>query len=245
MPQKSTTKFKELGLAFSLGLVGGFLLLRHKAAPKKLPYLKIWQKLQQGQRSGAEIRRIAGLMQANYESLYAQRAKVQHPALQFHQERNILAALAIYQVLLKEGVKQADALDQIEGVFRQAMLPLLKIYALQKYLPDAFDVMRRSATSSMKYIFPEIGFKSDWLENSPERIAVNIHGCFYLETFKAQGAPELTAIFCKLDDILFEQLPSSISWERTTTLGRGGDMCNFQWSKVDVTGKKALNVIQP
>lgn len=245
MSQKSKAKFKGMSLGLGLGLVGGVLLWRSKSNNKKMPYLKIWQKLQGGQRNQAEIRRIAGLMQSNYERLYAQRTKVQHLALQFHQERNILAALSFYQILLKEGTSQAEAFEQIEAVFRQAMLPLLKFYALQKYLPDAYNFMRHSAISSMKYVFPEVGFKSEWLENSPQRIAVNIHGCFYLETFKALGAPELTTIFCKLDDVLFEQLPPSIRWERTTTLGRGGDICDFQWSKVDVTGKKALKVIQP
>lgn len=31
---------------------------------------------------------------------------------------------------------------------------------------------------------------------------------------------------------LFAALPPSIAWERTTTLGRGGDRCDFCWRRV-------------
>ena len=49
---------------------------------------------------------------------------------------------------------------------------------------------------------------------------------------QAQGAPELTPICCQVDDWMMENLPPSIRWERTQTLGRGGAVCDFRWRRV-------------
>jgi hypothetical protein len=31
---------------------------------------------------------------------------------------------------------------------------------------------------------------------------------------------------------MFETLPPTIAWERTMTLGRGGDRCDFCWRRI-------------
>jgi hypothetical protein len=49
--------------------------------------------------------------------------------------------------------------------------------------------------------------------------------------FTAYGAPELTPLYCQGDDSLFEGLPASITWERTKTLGRVDDCCDFRWCR--------------
>ena len=46
----------------------------------------------------------------------------------------------------------------------------------------------------------------------------------------AAGAPELTAHLCAIDDLLYGDL-RGISWERTKTLGRGDDRCDFRFCR--------------
>ena len=53
------------------------------------------------------------------------------------------------------------------------------------------------------------------------------------DTLTAHGAPELTAVYCQGDDILFEALPPSITWDRTMTMGRGGERSDFRWCRRD------------
>lgn len=48
----------------------------------------------------------------------------------------------------------------------------------------------------------------------------------------AADAPELVSHICGFDDWMFAALPPSIAWERTTTLGRSGDRCDFCWRRV-------------
>ena len=47
--------------------------------------------------------------------------------------------------------------------------------------------------------------------------------------------PELMARFCAVDDLLFGDLPG-VSLERTKTLGRGYDRCDFRFRRVAASG---------
>ena len=46
------------------------------------------------------------------------------------------------------------------------------------------------------------------------------------------GAPQLTASFCKMDDVMAELFPPEIRFVRAHTLGRGDDVCDFQYCRV-------------
>jgi predicted ArsR family transcriptional regulator len=54
------------------------------------------------------------------------------------------------------------------------------------------------------------------------------------------GAPELTPLYCQMDDLLFEALPPEIRWERTKTLGRGDEICDFRWTRQEVKQQPGL-----
>ena len=68
-----------------------------------------------------------------------------------------------------------------------------------------------------------------------ERSFTNIHRCFYNDFFRANGAPEVTPIFCAMDYLWAEELEKpqyGVRFERPTTLARGDDMCRFQFTKI-------------
>ncbi len=81
----------------------------------------------------------------------------------------------------------------------------------------------------MKWVFPPEGWKVQWVKMSNERIAFDFHGCFILDRLTELGTPELTAIFCKSADILYEDVSATFIWERENTLGRGDDLCSFRF----------------
>ena len=81
----------------------------------------------------------------------------------------------------------------------------------------------------MRRAFPRQGWDAEIIEDSEQSFAINMRSCFYLDVLTAYGAPELTPVFCRMDGLLYEGLPEAIAWERTQTLGEGGDCCDFRW----------------
>ncbi len=66
------------------------------------------------------------------------------------------------------------------------------------------------------------------------RSFVNIQKCFFDDFFRANGAREVTPIFCAVDNLWAEELEKpqyGVRFERPTTLARGDDMCRFQFTK--------------
>ncbi|HEU5102344.1 MAG TPA: L-2-amino-thiazoline-4-carboxylic acid hydrolase [Roseiflexaceae bacterium] len=84
----------------------------------------------------------------------------------------------------------------------------------------------------MQRSYPKEGWTTQWVADDDQRLAFNIRRCLYLDTLMAYDAPELMPHICAFDDWMFETLPPTIAWERTTTLSRGGDRCDFYWRRV-------------
>jgi len=63
---------------------------------------------------------------------------------------------------------------------------------------------------------------------------INVHKCLFNDFFRANGAAEVTPIFCAMDNLWAEELEKpqyGVRFERPTTLAGGDDMCRFQFTK--------------
>jgi hypothetical protein len=76
-------------------------------------------------------------------------------------------------------------------------------------------------------VFPALAFTLAWLESNGKTFGFKVHTCFYKKLLTANHAPELTPLVCLTDDWMLENLPANIKWERTATMGRGNELCNF------------------
>ena len=56
------------------------------------------------------------------------------------------------------------------------------------------------------------------------------HKCIYQQLFTKYGMPEMTARFCKVDDILYSDLPRA-EFIYTQQIGNGGSMCDYSYKK--------------
>jgi L-2-amino-thiazoline-4-carboxylic acid hydrolase len=119
---------------------------------------------------------------------------------------------------------------------------LNKLVKMRTYLPLPFTIFRQILRTSL-LAYPQQGWNIECIEDSESSFAFNIHRCFYLDVLRAYGAPELTAMFCQLDDLAYAALPPSIRWERTKTLGRGDGLCDFRFSRGEPT-RAASGLIQ-
>jgi len=180
----------------------------------RLPHLDIWQRALAEEMDEASARRLLMLVQARYDELYSTRTRFSHSALRMHLEDNILPGLALYQVLRGEGQSEEAALKSVERLFEAAMEPRRRQTAMIGRLPIFYHLTRGSTRWIMDRNFPAEGWDTEWVEVSSKVVAFDIRRCFYLDTLTAYDAPELTPVFCNLDDFMY---------------GRGDDCCDFRF----------------
>lgn len=150
--------------------------------------------------------------------------------LQWHLREFILPGLAVYQVLRAEGYTQADALTKVDEVLDLVILPRRKQMEQLGRFPLIYPLLRLYIRVAMRQ-YPAAGWHIDWMENSPAAIRFNMRSCFYFETLTRLGAPELTASFCRTDDVLYGHMSPDVAWQRTQTIGRGATYCDFCFAR--------------
>ena len=75
------------------------------------------------------------------------------------------------------------------------------------------------------------GFSNVFYPKEKGAYRMDVTACPYCRYFAELGCPELTKIFCDNDERGYGNLPG-IAFERTGTLGKGADRCDFRIRKV-------------
>lgn len=230
------------GFAMGTALGTSIAITRRMASHHQMPNLKTWQRALIAKHGEVQGAMLAARAQARYDALYNERPHFTHPALRWHLEHKILPGLALYQVLSKESNDRDAVLSETGSLLAIGSRAFTKFVNMYRYLPLPFAIMRKIFRASL-LAFPHQGWDIDQIEQSEKSFAFTVHRCFYLDVLTAYGAPELTAVYCRLDDLLYAAWSPSIKWERTKTLGRGDDCCDFRWSRVE-QGKDTSGLIQ-
>jgi len=201
-----------------------------KKRSTEVPGLADWQKSLIEKYGFDKGKTLSDRIRGEYPLLLCQQAMPENTILRWHLTKNILPGLTLYRVLLEEnGGDQPAALAEVDRIFRARVKHRTgKILPALEKLPDPFMFLLRAFDGIMK-VYPDEGWDFQFIEKSSERIAFNCTRCFYLNTLTALGAPELTSSFCKMDDVMAEAFPRQIRFERLYTLGRGNDVCDFQY----------------
>jgi hypothetical protein len=231
---------KTISLFFTAFLAGiGIAWLVKRRIPE-VPGLSNWQAVLAEKHGAAKAQLLAAAVRQQHTALVAAAQWPENQVLRWHLQANILPGLALYQVLLQEhaGNKPA-ALIELDEAFRAETLAKSRLlFAPLKVLPAPFWLFKLAMAQMMKR-FPVEGWDFTYIENSAECIAFTGTRCFYLKTLTTLGAPELTASFCKTDEVMAELFPSSIRFIRPHTLGRGDAVCDFQYCRVPKLGHAA------
>jgi hypothetical protein len=241
---KENTFMKNSKLAFNLMWLGvgaafGVILARRTASRRggtagQIAHLPAWERALAERYGIAKAVLLAAKAQARYEELFPGRPRFRNPALRTHLELSILPGIALYQVLRESSGDPAgdpaEALDRLDECIAAQIEASTNVRQarLLDGLPGGFAALRIANRVVLQARFPKEGWDIEWVEDSPQRIAYNITGCFYLNIFTAYGVPELTAHFCAGDDLIYGEL-KNITWGRTETLGRGDPCCNFDF----------------
>ena len=229
MTNKKSTLLFLTALSAGVGIVW---LVKHRNP--QIPGLSAWQTVLAQKHGETQARRLAEQIRQRYASLLTEHPLPENPILCNHATENILPGLALYQTLLQEhGGDRQVALEEVDTAFRAWTIAKKRLLiAPLKILPLPFELFRLVFAQMMKQ-FPIEGWDFTITENSAERIAFDGTRCFYLNTLSAYGAPELTASFCKTDEVLAEFFSSTVCFVRPHTLGRGDAVCDFQYCRVE------------
>jgi L-2-amino-thiazoline-4-carboxylic acid hydrolase len=163
---------------------------------------------------------------ARYRALFSNHDLPGNPNLQWHLIEGILPGLAFYQILRKSGETQENALAMIDQAFEQLFSDNFARMKKLGRLSFIYPVLRKFIKPAMRQYPPE-GWKIDWLQNDRNAIRFDMKSCFYFDTFSKYGAPELTASFCRVDDLTYGNMSSHIRWQRSRTIARGEAYCDF------------------
>lgn len=143
-----------------------------------------------------------------------------------HTDTYIFPSAAIYSTL-KEAVGAETAYDIVETAaidltnnYGKKIAGMMKLPGMPALFVKVFDPISR-------YHFgPKNGFQNVFYPKEKGVYRMDILACPYARYFQELGCFELTKIFCENDDRVYGNLPG-LQFERHTTIGKGGEKCDF------------------
>ena len=141
----------------------------------------------------------------------------------------VAPAIAIYSVLINEGISSEKAIEWIDVLFQEVLFKAQrKGMKLIGMLPDPYPFVRLSLRSMSRNSY--LPNSEQIVEDSENCFAMNVKRCYYLDMMQRYDVPELTACFCHTDDWLSAMMPK-VTWHRTSTLAQGAEHCDFRWCR--------------
>ena len=144
-----------------------------------------------------------------------------------HLESQIMPGIAAYETLQTVMPKE-EALQTVHGYveerayrLKKIFLRLMRIPGLYKKVPDIF------AAQTPKFFGISAGFEANEIRTTGGVWRIDMTRCPYYDECVRCGCPELCRCFCDSDDITYDGLHPKLIWQRTMTLGRGDDRCDF------------------
>ncbi len=128
---------------------------------------------------------------------------------------------------MKEALGKERAYQIIENAAVSNTLPLGKKLAGLMKIPGMGSLFITVWDPMTKMMFGSgNGFKNVFYPKKKGEFRMDILACPYCRYFGELGCPELTKIYCENDDRIYGNLPG-LKFERTGTLGKGADRCDF------------------
>ena len=151
--------------------------------------------------------------------------------VRMHTDSRILPSAVVY-LTLKDAVGEKKAYKVIEDSAVRICSGIEKKLAKLMKLPGMKSVFVRVWDPMTKKIFgSDNGFRNVFYPKKKGEYRMDVTSCPYRRYFTELGCPELTKIFCDNDERIYGNLPG-LKFERTGTLGKGADRCDFYLRKI-------------
>ena len=147
--------------------------------------------------------------------------------------------LAAYQELLPLVGDKQIALSVLRNVMEAPFKE-----GLTGYIADRFGILQDAPEDAFNRIAENFKVRGEkrfgqtyaYVQEvqDEERSFINIQKCFFNDFFRANGMPEVTPIFCAMDNLWIAELDKpqyGVRFKQPTTLAGGDDLCRFQFTK--------------
>ena len=145
-----------------------------------------------------------------------------------HAHNNIYPVISAYEALRRDGM-EAQAAAELAG---SSFLELMEIIAGTIRKAMKFPGLYRSMPWLWKTMMPKLfspasGFRFKFYPTDKNQVKFDMTACPYHSLCKSLGYEELAPVFCATDDVCYGNMHPKLIWNRTKTIARGGDLCDF------------------
>ena len=142
---------------------------------------------------------------------------------------NLLTSLALVQVLESKGMPRKEAEQYTADAMYKFIEPQIK--SMKKLASNGWFVRFLKLTMPMKFRNTlGYGWDVEFPKCGRDEFSMITHKCIFHQIFEKYGMPEMTAIFCKVDDILYSDLPRA-DFLYSQQIGNGGTMCDYKFRR--------------
>lgn len=180
-------------------------------------FFKKWDKTTQNQ----VLRRIKELIEE--EKDYCDNGNYLHLS-------DIFAAIALYEVLQKQGMSEEDTFSELSKELYLAVQRRKKIMQKLLKIKGVWHILKMVLPYSFRY-GSGTGWRFTWFREHPKNeYSFEVNACIYQKIFQKRKVEKLGPMFCKCDIIMYGFLPG-IDFQRKGTLCYGDDRCDFRFVK--------------
>ncbi len=142
---------------------------------------------------------------------------------------NLITSLAMVTVLEESGKTRKEAVDAVANAMYSFIEP--QIASMKKLAGHSWFVGFLKFSMPIKFRHTlGYGWDVEFPQRPKDVFSMTTHKCIYQQLFSKYGMPEMTAVFCKVDDILYSNLPCA-EFTYTEQIGTGGTMCDYSFIK--------------
>lgn len=142
---------------------------------------------------------------------------------------NLLTSIAMIMVLEQNGKTREEAEKEVSEAMYEYIKP--QIVSMKRLASHGWFVRFLKITMPLKFKKTlGYGWSVEFPECPSDTFTMITHKCIYQQLFAKYGMPEMTARFCKVDDILYSDLPRA-EFFYTQQIGNGGSMCDYSYKK--------------
>lgn len=142
---------------------------------------------------------------------------------------NLLTALAMVLVLEESGKTRSEAEKAVADAMYKFLEPTKA--SMEKLASHGCFVKLLKLTMPIKFAHTlGFGWDVEFPKCPSDSFTMITHKCIYQQLFTKYGMPEMTAVFCEVDDLMYSTLPRA-EFIYTEQIGRGGSMCDYTFKK--------------